>query len=183
MGVIEFVKDVGRRLGVGDTLQAQSAQAPETPPGPDPDTQKAAAPMRLVEQMRLTVEHLGSQVDGERFALMGTTDSQEMRQKAGATGRERPGGRSGGRPVAGGTVGATGSLLYREVGGHALEDRAPTRRPRQPIPAALRGQPAAAPRSRRDLPGADTAHSLINTDGAPRARLSKRRGSRTWRTR
>ena len=35
MGVIEFVKDVGRRLGVGDTPPAQSAQAPATPPGPE----------------------------------------------------------------------------------------------------------------------------------------------------
>jgi hypothetical protein len=73
MGVIEFVKDVGRRLGVGDTPPAQSAQAPATPPGPE--AQQAAALMRLVEQMGLTVEPLGIQVDGERVTLTGTTDS------------------------------------------------------------------------------------------------------------
>ena len=77
--VIEFVKDVGRRLGVGDTPPAQSADAPATPPGPD--AQKAAALVRLVEQMSLTVEHLGIQVDGERVTLTGTTDSQETREK------------------------------------------------------------------------------------------------------
>jgi len=46
MGVIECVKDVGRRLGVGDTPPAQSVQAPATPPGPE--AQHAAALMRLV---------------------------------------------------------------------------------------------------------------------------------------
>jgi nucleoid-associated protein YgaU len=79
MGLIQFVKDVGRRLGVGDTPQAQSAPAPVAPPGPD--AQKAAALVRLVEQMGLTVEHLGIQVDGERVTLTGTTDSQETREK------------------------------------------------------------------------------------------------------
>jgi LysM repeat protein len=79
MGLIQFVKDVGRRLGVGDTPQAQSAQAPVAPP--DADAQKAAALVRLVEQMGLTVEQLGIQVDGERVALAGTTDSQETREK------------------------------------------------------------------------------------------------------
>ena len=79
MGLIQFVKDVGRRLGVGDTPQAQSAQAPVAPTAPD--AQKAAALMRLVEQMGLTVEHLGIQVDGERVMLTGMTDSQETREK------------------------------------------------------------------------------------------------------
>jgi nucleoid-associated protein YgaU len=79
MGVIPFVTDVGRRLGVGDTPPAQSAQAPGAPQGPD--AQKAAALVRLVEQMGLTVEHLGIQVDGERVTLTGTTASQETREK------------------------------------------------------------------------------------------------------
>jgi nucleoid-associated protein YgaU len=48
---------------------------------PGPDAQKAAALVRLVEQMGLTVEHLGIQVDGERVMLTGTTDSQETREK------------------------------------------------------------------------------------------------------
>jgi nucleoid-associated protein YgaU len=79
MGVIEFVKDVGRRLGVGDTPSAQSAQVPATPPGSE--AQQVAALVRLVEQMGLTVEELGIQVDGERVTLRGTADSQETREK------------------------------------------------------------------------------------------------------
>jgi nucleoid-associated protein YgaU len=79
MGLIQFVKDVGRRLGVGDAPPAQSAQAPVAQSGPD--AQKAAALVRLVEQMGLTVEHLGIQVDGERVTLTGTTDRQETREK------------------------------------------------------------------------------------------------------
>ena len=81
MGLIQFVKDVGRRLGVGDTPSAQGAQPSGAPPGPGPDAQKAAALTRLVEQMGLTVEHLGIQVDGERVTLTGTADSQETREK------------------------------------------------------------------------------------------------------
>jgi nucleoid-associated protein YgaU len=79
MGLIDFVKDVGRRLGVGDTPSAQSPQASGAPPGPD--AQKAAALTRLVEQMGLPVEHLGIQVDGARVTLTGATDSQETREK------------------------------------------------------------------------------------------------------
>jgi nucleoid-associated protein YgaU len=79
MGLIQFVKDVGRRLGVGDTPPAPSAQAPGAPLGPD--AQKAAALVRLVEEMGLTVEPLGIQVEGERVTLTGTTDSQETREK------------------------------------------------------------------------------------------------------
>jgi hypothetical protein len=48
MGLIQFVKDVGRRLAVGDTLPAQSAQTPVARPSSDP--QKEAALVRLVEQ-------------------------------------------------------------------------------------------------------------------------------------
>jgi hypothetical protein len=79
MGVIEFVKDIGRRLGMGDTPPAPSAQAPATPPGPE--AQQAAALVRLVEPMGLTLEELGIQVNGERVTLTGTTDSQETREK------------------------------------------------------------------------------------------------------
>jgi hypothetical protein len=75
VGVIEFVKDVGRRLGVGDTPPAQSAQAPATPPGPE--AQQAAALMRLVEQMGLTVEQLGIQVDGANLAKTSFTPARK----------------------------------------------------------------------------------------------------------
>jgi hypothetical protein len=60
--LIPFVKDVGRKLSVGDTPPAQGSQAPAAPPGPE--AQHAAALMRLVEQMGLTIEHLGIQVEG-----------------------------------------------------------------------------------------------------------------------
>jgi hypothetical protein len=45
MGVIPCVTDVGRRLGVGDAPQAQSAHAAVAPPGSD--AQQAAALVRL----------------------------------------------------------------------------------------------------------------------------------------
>jgi hypothetical protein len=73
MAVIQFVKGVGRRLGVDTTPSAPSAQASMAPPGPE--AQQAAALVRLVEQIGLMVEALGIQVDGERVTLTGTTDS------------------------------------------------------------------------------------------------------------
>ena len=81
MGLIQFVKDVGRRLGVGDTPPAPSPQTPTAQPRTDPDAQKAAALVRLVEQMGLTVEHLGVRVEGDQVTLTGTTASQEAREK------------------------------------------------------------------------------------------------------
>jgi nucleoid-associated protein YgaU len=79
MGLIQFVKDVGRGLGVGDIPQARSAQALGAPPGAD--APKAAALVRLVAEMGLPVEHRGVQVDGERVRLTGTTANQETREK------------------------------------------------------------------------------------------------------
>jgi hypothetical protein len=60
--LIQFVKDVGRRLGVGGTPQEQSPQAPAAQARPDPDAQKASALVQLVEQMGFTVEDLGIRV-------------------------------------------------------------------------------------------------------------------------
>jgi hypothetical protein len=48
--VIPCVTDVGRRLGVGGTPQAQSAHAPVAPPGSD--APQAAALVRLVGEVR-----------------------------------------------------------------------------------------------------------------------------------
>jgi hypothetical protein len=79
MGLIQFMKDVGRRREVRDIPQARSAQASGGPPSAD--APKAAALVRLDEEMGLPVEHLGVQVDGERVMLTGTTDDQETREK------------------------------------------------------------------------------------------------------
>jgi hypothetical protein len=111
------VKDVGRRLGVGATPPAQSAQAPVGLPGAD--AQKAEALVRLVEPMGLTVEPLGVQVEGERVTLTGTTHDQETREKL-----------------------------------------------------------AAAPRSQRDVPGADAAHPPITQTAAAQASLQAKRVAR-----
>ena len=81
MGLIQFVKDIGRRLGVGGTPQEQSPQAQAAQARPDPDAQKASALVQLVEQMGFTVEDLGIRVEGDQIMLTGTTDRQETREK------------------------------------------------------------------------------------------------------
>ena len=75
MGLIDFVKSVGRRLGGDDTAQAQSPQSMESP------EQKATALSNLVQQMGLHVENLDIRVDGDQVTLTGKVNSQEEREK------------------------------------------------------------------------------------------------------
>lgn len=75
MGLIDFVKSVGRRLSGDDTAQAQSPQGTELP------EQQAAALSSLVQQMGLQVENLDIRVDGDQVTLTGNVNSQEEREK------------------------------------------------------------------------------------------------------
>jgi nucleoid-associated protein YgaU len=76
MSLIEFVKNVGRKLGVAeDGPQAQN------PPGTDAPEQKAVALTKLIRQLGLQVDDLGINVEGDQVTLTGKVDSQEAREK------------------------------------------------------------------------------------------------------
>lgn len=88
MGLIDFAKNVGRKLGLGDDeKQAQpKAQAPAGGPTPQQvaemrERQKAAALVKLVQDMGFKVDDLGIRVDDDRVILTGTVDTQEIREK------------------------------------------------------------------------------------------------------
>jgi len=75
MGLIDFVKSVGRKLGGESTVQAQSPQSSDAP------EQKAAALTALIQQMGLQVTDLGIRVDGDQVTLTGNAASQAEREK------------------------------------------------------------------------------------------------------
>jgi nucleoid-associated protein YgaU len=92
MGLIEFAKNVGRKLGLGHEdhpaqQPAQSHPAPGAQAAPAQQTQdvrdrqKAGALVKLVTDMGFQVEDLGVRVDNDRVTLTGKARSQEEREK------------------------------------------------------------------------------------------------------
>lgn len=89
MGLIQFAKKVGRKLGMGDDddkkVQGQGVQQAAHP---DPqqvrelhDRRKAAALLKLVQDMGFKVQDLGVRVDDDKVTLTGQAPSQEIREK------------------------------------------------------------------------------------------------------
>lgn len=93
MGLIDFAKSVGRKLGIGDDdddKKPQPGAKPQAAPaaGPTPqqvqeakDRRRAAAIVKLINDMGLKVEELGVRADGDKVTLTGTVASQADREK------------------------------------------------------------------------------------------------------
>lgn len=91
MGLIEFAKNVGRKLGLGDDDDKKpggAAKPGAAPQGPSPeqvrelhDRRKAAALVKVVEQMGFKVSDLGVRVDDDKVTLTGQAASQADREK------------------------------------------------------------------------------------------------------
>ena len=89
MGLIDFAKSVGRKLGLGDDEPAhKSATAPAAPSGPTPqqvkevlERRRAAALVKLVNDMGFKVDELGIRVDDDKVTISGQVDTQENREK------------------------------------------------------------------------------------------------------
>ena len=94
MGLIDFVKNVGRKLDLGrddDKAKGQPAAKPAQPQAQPAaqnqaaqdqrERQRAAALLGLIQQMGFKGEELGVRVDGDRATLTGKVDSQEQREK------------------------------------------------------------------------------------------------------
>jgi LysM repeat protein len=85
MGLISFLKTVGRKLHIGGD---EPAAAPAAAQEPTPeqvkelhDRRRAAAVVKLIQEMGFTVDDLGVRVDGEHVTLTGTAKNQEEREK------------------------------------------------------------------------------------------------------
>lgn len=92
MGLIQFAKNVGRKLGLGDDddkNQAPGAARPQAASqGPTPqqvqdlhDRRKAAGLVKVIEQMGFKVSELGVRVDDDKVTLTGQAASQADREK------------------------------------------------------------------------------------------------------
>ena len=88
MGLIQFAKNVGRKLGIGDDddKKKQPAQAAAQQPNPQQvkelhERRKGAALAKLVQDMGFQVADLGVRVDDDRVTLTGKARSQEEREK------------------------------------------------------------------------------------------------------
>jgi nucleoid-associated protein YgaU len=94
MGLIDFAKNVGRKLGLGHeehtAQQPAHAQAAQAPQGAQAsaqqardaqDRQKAGALVKLVHDMGLQADDLGIRVDNDKVTLTGKAPSQEIREK------------------------------------------------------------------------------------------------------
>lgn len=89
MGLIQFVKNVGKKLKIGDQDDDKPQPAQATPAqGPSPqqvqelhDRRKGAALAKLVNEMGFKVDELGVRVDDDKATITGRVDSQEQREK------------------------------------------------------------------------------------------------------
>ena len=84
MGLIQFAKDVGRKLRLGD----DEPQQPAGGAGPSAqqvkdlhDRRRAAALVKVVEQMGFKVDDFSVRVDGDNAVVKGKAGSQEEREK------------------------------------------------------------------------------------------------------
>lgn len=87
MGLIQFAKNVGRKLGIGDDDEKKPQQAQQAQ-GPTPqqvkelhERKKGAALVKLVNDMGFQVNDLGVRVDDDKVTLTGQAKSQEEREK------------------------------------------------------------------------------------------------------
>ncbi|HVF59276.1 MAG TPA: peptidoglycan-binding protein LysM [Thermoanaerobaculia bacterium] len=85
MGLIQFAKDVGRKLRLGDDEPQQPAGGaghPSTQQVQDlHDRRRAAALVKVVEQMGFKVQDFSVRVDGDKAVVKGKAASQEEREK------------------------------------------------------------------------------------------------------
>jgi nucleoid-associated protein YgaU len=89
MGLIDFAKSVGRKLGLGDDEPAKApAAGGAAGGGPTPqqvkdllERRRAAALVKLVTDMGFHVDELGIRVDGDTVTVTGDVDTQANREK------------------------------------------------------------------------------------------------------
>jgi nucleoid-associated protein YgaU len=75
MGLMSFIKEAGRKIGIGsaEATQPEGAPAPAPPP--------AEALKAEVENLGLQVEDLAVEVDGDKVKVSGTTPDQATKEK------------------------------------------------------------------------------------------------------
>ena len=75
MGLMSFIKEAGRRLGIGkaEATQPEGSPAPETPP--------PASLEQEVKDLGLNVQDLKLEVEGDKVKVAGSVPDQEAKEK------------------------------------------------------------------------------------------------------
>jgi nucleoid-associated protein YgaU len=75
MGLMSFIKEAGRRLGIGkaEATQPEGSPAPETPP--------PAALEQEVKDLGLNVQDLKLEIEGDKVKVAGSVPDQEAKEK------------------------------------------------------------------------------------------------------
>jgi nucleoid-associated protein YgaU len=88
MGIIDFVKEAGKKLGLGDDEPKASPAAPAAPAVPTAADLKSAAHrrramgmVRMIGELGLAVEELSIRVDDDTVTVGGTAATQAEREK------------------------------------------------------------------------------------------------------
>ncbi len=86
MGIFDFVKEAGKKLGFGDDEPAApAAPAPSAPSAADmqaaADRRRAMGMVKMIGELGLGVEDLSIRVDDDTVIVSGTAATQEDREK------------------------------------------------------------------------------------------------------
>jgi nucleoid-associated protein YgaU len=86
MGLIDFAKSVGRKLGLGDDPAPVAAATPQGGPTPEQvkdvmNRRRSGALAKLVTDMGFHVDELGVLVDGDKVTISGSVDTQANKEK------------------------------------------------------------------------------------------------------
>ncbi len=85
MGIFDFVKDAGKKLGFGDDEPEARPAAPSAPTAADmqaaADRRRAMGMVKMIGELGLGVEELNIRVDDDTVTVGGTAATQEDREK------------------------------------------------------------------------------------------------------
>ena len=85
MGLFDFVKEAGKKLGFGDDEPAAKPAAPAPPTAADmqaaADRRRGMGMVKMVKGLGLAIEDLEIRVDGDKVTISGTAATQEDREK------------------------------------------------------------------------------------------------------
>ena len=85
MGLFDFVKEAGKKLGLGDDEPAAAPAAPAAPSAADmqaaANRRRAMGMVKMIGELGLGVEDLSIRVDDDKVTVSGIAATQEDREK------------------------------------------------------------------------------------------------------
>ena len=155
MGLMSFIKEAGRKLGIG------KAEATQPEGSPVPETPAVAALEDEVKSLGLDVKDLDVDVDGDTVKVAGATADQATKEKLVVALGNVAGVAAVEDDVTAAHRRARGHDLRGQERRHAVGHRQGPYGKRVEVHGDLRGQPADAEGPGQDLSGPGAAHSAF----------------------